>query len=67
MLAAVKNTVEMMGIELDEAIRMASAYPAAMMGAANKYGIIRVGHNASMILIDDNFQLIRSWIDGIDA
>ncbi len=67
MLAAVKNTVEMMGIELDEAIRMASAYPAAMMGAADKYGIIRVGHNASMILIDDNFQLIRSWIDGVEA
>ncbi|MES2826130.1 MAG: N-acetylglucosamine-6-phosphate deacetylase [Pseudomonadota bacterium] len=66
MLSAIKNTVEMVGIELDEAIRMASAYPAAMMGIADTYGTIRVGHNASMILIDDNYKLVRSWIDGIE-
>jgi len=63
MLAAVKNTVEMVGIELDEAIRMATEYPAAMMGE-NSLGAIKVGYNASMILIDDNFQQVRSWIDG---
>ncbi len=66
MLAAIKNTVEMAGIDLNEAIRMASVYPATMMGVANRYGTIRVGNNASMILIDDNYQLIRSWIDGVE-
>lgn len=63
MLAAVKNTVEMLGIELDEAIRMASTYPAAMMGE-NELGAIKVGHTASLILIDDDFKLVRSWING---
>jgi N-acetylglucosamine-6-phosphate deacetylase len=66
MLAAIKNAVEMVGIKLDEAIRMASTYPAAMMGIANKYGAISVGHNASMILIDENYKLMRSWIDGME-
>jgi N-acetylglucosamine-6-phosphate deacetylase len=66
MLAAVKNTVEMVGIELDEAIRMASAYPAAMMGESH-LGAINVGHTASLILIDDKFKLVRSWINGREA
>lgn len=63
MLAAVKNTVEMVGIDLDEAIQMATQYPADMMGESD-LGAIKVGHKASMILIDDNFQQLRSWIDG---
>ncbi|MES2676150.1 MAG: N-acetylglucosamine-6-phosphate deacetylase [Pseudomonadota bacterium] len=66
MLAAIKNTVEMVGIKLDEAIRMASIYPAAMMGIAETYGTIEVGQNASMILIDEDYKLLRSWIDGIE-
>lgn len=63
MLTAVKNTVNMVGIDWDEAIQMASKYPAAMMGE-NNLGAIKVGYNASMILIDENFQQLRSWIDG---
>lgn len=64
MLAAVKNTVEKIGIDLDEAIRMASLYPATMMGISNMFGKIKPDYNASMILIDENYKLICSWIDG---
>lgn len=66
MLAAVKNTIEKVGIDIDEAIRMASVYPAAMMGISNTLGKIKPGYNASMILIDENFNLLRSWIDGAE-
>ena len=66
MLAAVKNTVELVGIDLDEAIRMASTYPAAMMGEENSLGAIKSGYIASMILIDEKYQLVRSWINGKD-
>ncbi len=66
MLAAVKNTVELVGIELDEAIRMATTYPAAMMGE-NELGAIKVGYTASMVLIDDDYQVVRSWINGSEA
>lgn len=64
MLAAVKNTIEKVGIDLDEAIRMASLYPAAMMGSADTLGKIQPGYNANMILITEDFSLLRSWIDG---
>jgi N-acetylglucosamine-6-phosphate deacetylase len=63
MLAAVKNAVELVGIDLAEAIRMASRYPAAMMGEKH-LGEIKAGYTASLILIDDNFKLMRSWING---
>ena len=66
MLAAVKNTVKLVGLGIDEAIRMASTYPAAMMGEST-LGSIKVGYTASMILIDNDFQLIRSWINGSEA
>jgi len=66
MLAALKNTVEMLGISPEEAIRMASTYPAAMMGEST-LGTIKAGYNASMILIDDNYRLLRSWINGNEA
>jgi len=63
MLSAVKNTCEMVGITLEEAIRMATQYPADMMG--EKFlGTIRPGNIASMILIDEHFNLLRSWING---
>lgn len=66
MLAAVKNTVEMVGIDLDEAIRMASTYPAAMMGESD-LGAIKVGYTASMVLMDEDYQVVRSWINGREA
>ena len=66
MLTAVKNAVERVGIELDEAIRMASVYPAAMMGETH-LGAIKPGYIASLILIDDHFNLVRSWINGSEA
>lgn len=63
MLSAVKNACETSGIALEEAIRMASEYPAAMMG--EKYlGRLAAGNTASMILIDGDFKLVRSWING---
>jgi len=66
MLTAIKNTITQVGIAPDEAIRMASTYPAAMMGNSTTLGAIKPGFYASMILIDENFQLLRSWINGTE-
>jgi N-acetylglucosamine-6-phosphate deacetylase len=66
MLAAVRNSIQLCGIDTDEAIRMASTYPAAMMGEKN-LGAIQPGFIAGMILIDDNYQLLRSWINGSES
>ena len=66
MISAVTNAVNMLDIRLDEAIRMASTYPAAMMGES-KLGAIKIGYTASVILIDEQDQVIRSWINGTET
>ncbi|MFV1852461.1 MAG: N-acetylglucosamine-6-phosphate deacetylase [Thalassospira sp.] len=66
MIAAVKNCVEMVGIELGEALRMASLYPAAFLKLDDQMGRIAPGYNADIILFDDAFNVTRSWINGAE-
>ncbi|MDB5004754.1 MAG: N-acetylglucosamine-6-phosphate deacetylase [Mucilaginibacter sp.] len=54
MLKAVQNCVEHIGIELAEAINMASLYPAQLIGATNK-GKIAKGFVADLIVFDQAF------------
>lgn len=64
MLSAVRNSVALLGLELSEAVRMASVYPAAMMDLENELGSLKPGYKANMILVDDELNLLNSWIDG---
>lgn len=64
MLSAVRNSVRDLGLSLDEALRMASRYPAAMLGLDRELGSLAPGYLASMIAIDDELNLYGSWIEG---
>lgn len=63
MARAVANAVDMLGLELEEALRMASLYPARAMGIADR-GRIAAGQRADLVLLDDGLQVIRTWIGG---
>jgi len=52
MTRAVQNLVNYCGIELGEALRMCSLYPAKVLGM-NEHGKIEPGCNANMVVIDD--------------
>ena len=43
MIEAVQNTVEHAGIALDEALRMATLYPATAIGVEDRLGRVRKG------------------------
>lgn len=58
MAMGVKNCVEKAGIELDEALRMASLYPARVLGLQNKLGKILKGALASFVVLDGELQAI---------
>jgi N-acetylglucosamine-6-phosphate deacetylase len=64
MLGAVRNSVNDLGLSLEEALRMASRYPAEMLGLADELGTLAPGYRASIICIDDDLQLTQSWIEG---
>ncbi|MGO4294197.1 N-acetylglucosamine-6-phosphate deacetylase [Chitinophaga sp. RAB17] len=55
MTKAVRNCVEQVGIPLEEALRMASLYPARAIGREQALGRIAVGYDAALVAIDSNW------------
>ncbi|MFH1803582.1 MAG: N-acetylglucosamine-6-phosphate deacetylase [Pseudomonadota bacterium] len=66
MMSAVKNTVAMAGVDLGEALRMASLYPAEFLRLDDKMGRIAPGHNADLVLFDAAYTVTRTWINGAE-
>jgi N-acetylglucosamine-6-phosphate deacetylase len=56
MIAAVSNCVRHVGMELAEALRMASLYPAQAIGVTH-LGRIAPGYLANLVIFDRDFQL----------
>jgi N-acetylglucosamine-6-phosphate deacetylase len=67
MADAVRNMIAQTGIDLRGAVAMASATPAAFLGLAGETGAIAPGLSADLILVDDDWQVKRSWIAGREA
>jgi N-acetylglucosamine-6-phosphate deacetylase len=63
MASAVRNTVKL-GVPLEEACRMASAYPADFLGLGGELGRIAPGYRADLVLLDDALTVQGSWIAG---
>ena len=64
MAGAVRNTVEMLGLPLDEAVRMASTYPADFLGLSDSHGRIAPGYCADLVVMDGDYRITQSWVDG---
>ena len=64
MASAVRNTVKQLGVSLTTALRMASANPAEFLKLDGQMGRIAPGHHANLVLLDENLQVVRSWIGG---
>lgn len=64
LLQAVKNCVERVGIPLDEALRMASAYPAQLINATD-VGRIEEGCKANLVVFSTNFEIKYSVLHGV--
>ncbi|MBC45394.1 MAG: N-acetylglucosamine-6-phosphate deacetylase [Thalassospira sp.] len=66
MISAVRNCMGMAEVGLDEALRMASLYPAQFLGLDHVLGRLAHGYQADMILFDDQFAVTRSWVKGAE-
>jgi N-acetylglucosamine-6-phosphate deacetylase len=64
MASAVRNTVEQAGVELAEALRMASTYPADFLGLAATHGRIAADCRADFVILDDALTVRETWIGG---
>jgi len=67
MIDAVNFMVDEIGLDFDEALRMASLYPAEAMGVSAMHGTLNRGANASFVHLSDDRQVEATWIDGIEV
>lgn len=63
MLACVRNVMSMLGVPRDEALRMASLYPAEAIGAPSK-GRLAAGSDADFVVLTDDLDLVSTHIGG---
>ncbi|WP_104399192.1 N-acetylglucosamine-6-phosphate deacetylase [Vibrio penaeicida] len=64
MIEAVQNTVEHVGIALDEALRMATLYAARAIGAEDKLGRVKKGMVANLAVFDRDFNVKATVVNG---
>lgn len=64
MNTAVRNCVHHVGIPKEEAFRMASLYPAQLIGCSNTVGRIRAGYLANLVVCDDELAVHGVVRDG---
>jgi N-acetylglucosamine-6-phosphate deacetylase len=64
MIEAIQNSVEHAGIALDEALRMATLYPARAIGLEHKLGRIRTGMVANLTVFDRDFNVLATVVNG---
>jgi N-acetylglucosamine-6-phosphate deacetylase len=61
---AVKTMVELVGVPLTDAVRMASLNGAKVLGVEHRKGILAVGKDADFVLLDDDFNVQATIFEG---
>lgn len=67
MAQAVRFSIKELALPPSEALRMASLYPAQFLGLEDRFGSLRPGYRADLVLLDDDWRVKRTWIAGDDA
>ncbi|MGC2203294.1 MAG: N-acetylglucosamine-6-phosphate deacetylase [Stellaceae bacterium] len=65
MASAVRNCVRLLGMPLAEALRLASASPAAFLGVDDRLGHLAPGYRADMVALDPQaIRVLTTWVAG---
>ncbi|UTW45469.1 N-acetylglucosamine-6-phosphate deacetylase [bacterium SCSIO 12696] len=65
MMSAVNNACHFANIDWQEAVRMASVYPAKALGLEHELGCIKPGFRANFVLVNSDKTVLKTWIDGV--
>jgi N-acetylglucosamine-6-phosphate deacetylase len=61
---SVRNCVELLGLPLEESLRMASLYPAAYLGLDGELGRVAPDHRADLTLLRADLSVLATWVGG---
>ncbi len=67
MAQAVRFAMDELELPPSEALRMASLYPAQFLGLGDRFGALRPGYRADLVLLDGDWRVRRTWIAGDDT
>jgi N-acetylglucosamine-6-phosphate deacetylase len=67
MATAVRNSVGVLGVPLEDALHMASRAPAAFLRFDAERGRIAPGFRADLVLLDERLNVLETWIGGVAA
>jgi N-acetylglucosamine-6-phosphate deacetylase len=61
---AVRNAIAMLGLQLHQAVGMASSVPASVLGLEAHKGRIAEGFDADLVLLGDDLEVVGTWVGG---
>lgn len=61
----VRNCVQTVGIPMDEALRMATLYPATYLGINNQFGLLKAGNKADFVIFDNKISISNTYRNGV--
>jgi N-acetylglucosamine-6-phosphate deacetylase len=68
MASPVRNCVRLLGLDLPDALRLASAAPAAFLGVADRLGHLRPGYRADIVALDPaEIRVLATWVAGEES
>ena len=67
MASAVRNTIQKIGLSKEEALKMASQYPADFIGMSDHFGRIKIGLKANFTIMSQSIKSISTWAGGVQA
>ena len=68
MASAVRNCVRLVDLSLPDALRLASAAPAAFLGLGDRLGHLRPGYRADIVALDPaEIGVLASWVAGEES
>ena len=68
MASAVRNTVRLLDLRLEDALRLASPVPAAFLGVADRLGRLAPGYRADLVALDPaEIRVLATWVAGVES
>ena len=64
MIQMVRNMVELAGVSLADAVRMASLNPARALGLGGRKGSMEAGKDADLVIFSGKFEVSKTLVDG---
>ena len=61
---ALRNAVKWLNIDLTEAVKMASTFPAEILGLGNCKGKLDIDYDADFVILDKELNVLQTWVAG---